>query len=288
MFDSIHITQKLDADPNNKFLQLVVRIVRQAATEAGVRVNKYGGTERTLFVAVGGDGTMLEAMRMASSFGGAALGVNLGHLGFLTELSGKHVEYYDTESHMFLQRKLVRIFKGQGVFEERRSLLTWNSPNGREDIVACNEFSLSAADSDTMISYRLNINGVDGGMHRANSVVVATATGSTAYSLSAGGALMFPSLDAFQIVQVAPMTMTARPLIVGGDSIIRVEVESRTQRLRADGLVVWSEKLQHISPHDAVHHIAYTFVGGASVRLIHLEGWNYFQVLSTKLGWNRT
>lgn len=280
MFDSIRIIPKLNAEEDREVHDLS-RLITETAELHDVRINKYGGTSRTLFVSIGGDGTMLEAMRQAATFGGVAFGVNLGRVGFLTEIDGYLASQSPNHARRF--KELFRqIFEGENIRIEERTTLKWSAVP--DDVLACNEFSLSRDLADSMINYRLFIDDVDGGVHRANSLVIATATGSTAYSLSAGGALLFPSLDAFQIVPVAPMTLTARPIIVGGNATIRVRIWGGKTSIRRDGT------LQSTRVDDNTTEVSaseYRFTRGDPTRVLHFNDWNFFEVLSDKLGWDK-
>lgn len=283
MYKSIKIIPKLDAI-DHPFVQDIIAIIKQAAEQCHVTINKFGGTRDTLFIAVGGDGTMLEAMREASLFGGAAFAINLGHVGFLTEVS---IPQRDVAMSNIVQAELfgliVNVIEQTGTWEEERILLTGKGFSDREaEVVACNEFSISRDVSDSMIFYRLFINNIDGGVHRANSLVISTPTGSTAYSLSGGGALMFPNIEAFQIVPIAPMTMTARPIIVGGKADIKVHVWGGNVVVRADGRICSEETAK-----DAPSAVEYSFTNGDKTRVIHFDGWNFFEVLADKFGWNK-
>ena len=132
-----------------------------------------------------------------------------------------------------------------------------------------------------MITYRLLFDDTDAGIYRANSILVSSPTGSTAYSLSAGGALMMPSIQALQVVPVAPLTMTARPIIVSADTQIEIQAWGGQVATRSDGLE-W-----------ITSHVDYTkeepfslFVQNqGSVRILHNKDWNFFDMLTQKLGW---
>ncbi len=269
MFYSVHIVPKL-----NKLEDAVVTAVCEALTNTayanGVEVvplNQITGS--TLIVAVGGDGTMLEAMRLSAKYDAVCFGINLGRIGFLTDFSIKTPSPHGTLEDMF-----AKLLRDQIPYViEKRTALVVDLPDSYS--IACNEFSVAPPTSDTMLRYHLWIDDISAGVHRANSLMVSTATGSTAYSLAAGGSLMYPTLDALQIVPVAPATLTSRPILVPATCVIRLDVDSSDPvQLRNDGQLV-SRGISSVTFRKYLH----------PVQSLHLPGWNYFETLTEKLGW---
>lgn len=283
MFTSIYIVRKLDAATSKK-VSLIVDAIRSKAKDRNMFVltDKDQCNEKTLVIAVGGDGTMLEALRIAVKHGSAATGVNLGRIGFLTDFSMQGLDEQSTVAYGVIAETFDDIFEFAGVYYpiEQRMMLTMHA--GSKTAIAGNEVSISRDKSDSMITYRLRFNDVDAGIHRANSILVSSPMGSSAYSLSAGGALMMPGIEAMQVVPVAPLTMTSRPLIVGADVNVEVDVWGGKVAVRADG----TEQIITEVEHDEKH--PYKVVIRAypkRVKILHNDNWNYFDVLSTKLGW---
>lgn len=271
-FTSVHIVPKLNAS-NDPSITTVVNLIVDTASRLNVKVigptNVY---EDTLVIAVGGDGTMLEAMRVAARANAAAIGINLGRIGFLTDISvQEHL------SHA-VAAALLRL---TDTFIEQRTLLE----TSHTDTLAVNEVSVSQLYADSMITYRLLIGNVDAGVHRANGILVATPTGSTAYSLSVGGALMMPEMDAIQIVPVAPSTMTSRPIIVPSTTPIELHVWGGNVTIRADGQIAQSpgETWQPPTKDNPYKVTIKPYKNKA--KILHFAGWNFFDVLTEKLGW---
>lgn len=269
MFYSVHIVPKLNSE-SDPIVQAICSALTDTAYANGAEVvprSQISGS--TLIVAVGGDGTMLEAMRLSAKYDTVCFGINLGRIGFLTDFSVKTPSRFGTLEQMFgdlLRDKIAfRVENRTALVVDLESSYT----------IACNEFSVAPPTSDTMLRYHLWINEVSAGVHRANSLMVSTATGSTAYSLAAGGSLMYPTLDAFQIVPVAPATLTSRPILVPATSTIRLDIiDPGSVQLRADGQVV-STGMKQVTFRNYIH----------PVQLLHLPGWNYFETLTEKLGW---
>jgi NAD+ kinase len=275
---SIYIVKKLNAKDCPK-VNGVCDTVRQAAQLTGTHIcetpDQIGGN--TIVIAVGGDGTVLEAMRIAvHNAAYAVLGVNLGQVGFLADfiaddwLADRLVEVFSTYDQAHPKQFPV---------ETRMALETyWLDDKGEyDDYIAFNEVVVSNRHSDTYIKYHLQIDDIDAGYHRANSLIIGTPTGSTAYTLSAGGGLMLPTMQAIQIVPVAPLSLTSRPIIVPGDAEITVTVETDGEwSLKGDGNIIRTGSTPGtINVRQSI----------ADVELIHPLHWNFFDMLTQKLGW---
>jgi len=256
--------------------------IASAARNCGIRVltdpseipDGYG--RDVLIIAIGGDGTMLEAMRLAVSKDATAVGVNLGRIGFLTDIN---VRNYGQEPFTQLWDKILR--DKQPYRKEQRTMLMVAEPSGPISL-AGNEVSISRIKADSMIEYSIHVNEDSLGTHRANSILISTATGSTAYALSAGGALLLPSIHAFQIVSIASTTLTSRPIVVDGTSFITIEAWGKGVSVRADGTVV-VENPKTFTKNDPFYVTMKAFPRRCNI--LHLEGWNFFDTLSSKLGW---
>lgn len=183
--------------------------------------------DAALVISLGGDGTFMRAARWSGRREVPVLGVNTGHLGFLSSCRLEQ-----------LPGMIDAICRGE-VAVERRMMLTVEC-DGLPDTVwpfAVNEVAVFRDESASMISVRTEINGCFLADFRADGLIVATPTGSTAYNLSAGGPIIEPTLDCMVISPVAPHTLTVRPLVVGGGSELELCVESRSRsfRLSLDG-----------------------------------------------------
>lgn len=271
MFYSIHIIPKLnsESDPTVQRICHTIQAVAKVANTSVVPRSEIEGS--TLIIAVGGDGTMLEAMRLSAACDATAFGVNLGRVGFLTDLSTIGIQ------NMSFDAVIAQILSNQlPTYVEERTVLVTDMDHR---FLACNEISISPDTSDTALTYHLKIDGISAGVHRANGVMVSTANGSTAYSLSVGGALMMPGIEAMQIAPIAPMTLTSRPIIVSGKSIVTIEPSSRSsdETVRVDGVRLNRYGTPPTSVTIRRHH--------RNAKVLHLADWNYFDALTSKLGW---
>lgn len=278
MYTAYHIVQKLD-NPDRPDIEQTARRIDKCMSEFGlpklnVDSQRCDG-DVPIFIALGGDGTMVQAMTMAHEWHGVAIGFNHGNVGFLTEAQS------DTAASQRLMHDII-IPSSQGLFVNHidRMVLQCSAPSHVAGcVVAINEWSLTNAEGDSLISYRLTIDGVNAGEHKANSLILATATGSTAYALSAGGALMVPNTHSYQLVPVAPLSMSSRPIIVSRRSRVQVSVSARgTIMLKRDG--------QLTSMYSGDSNPSFTFQPHhRDVTTVHCREWDFFSILKTRMGW---
>ena len=172
-----------------------------------------------LAISVGGDGTFL---RTAASIGKKDIpvfGINTGHLGFLADVTDDNIE-----------EALTDILSGKYRIEDRTQLqLSTQSEKFERFDYALNEVAILKQDTASMITVHASINGEYLTSYRADGLIIATPTGSTAYSLSVGGPIMTPSASSFIIAPVASHSLNARPLVVDDTSVISLEIESRNE-----------------------------------------------------------
>jgi NAD+ kinase len=183
--------------------------------------------EVDLVIVLGGDGTLLSVARAASDRPVPILGVNLGTLGFLTEI---------TLDELFAA--LERVLAGEVRVEARMRLDVRALREGRElgRFLALNDAVLTQADLARMIDLETRADGGEVTTYHADGLIVATPTGSTAYSLSAGGPIVLPELEAFLLTPICPHTLTQRPLVLPHSSQIEICVRSRNEvQLTVDG-----------------------------------------------------
>ena len=173
-----------------------------------------------LVIVLGGDGTILRAAELARGCSAPLLGVNLGHVGFLAESDREDL----TET---VARALARDY----LVEERMTLSVRVKVDAEViyETWALNEATVEKASRERMLEVVIEVDGRPLSSFGCDGVVMSTPTGSTAYAFSAGGPVVWPSLDALLLVPLSPHTLFARPLVVGPDSALAVEVLKRTQ-----------------------------------------------------------
>ena len=282
LYDAIRICRKLDA-PTAPAIAGIVESIRRAAPQDCEIVDSPNASvprpERTLFCAVGGDGTMLAAMKMARGhgMGSPVLGFNTGKLGFLTDFAPDSVP-----------ETLAKAFADELSRDPRHLLMASFRPAGsneRSVSLAVNEFSLANLYTGSILSFDLFIGGNFAGSHRADALIVATPTGSTAYALSAGGPVVDPSAPILQILPVAASTMTSRPIVASQEQAITVRLKAapgETYSFKPDTQRALESRIS------ADHPIDFFFELDGTVSLLHERGWNFYDVLTKKLHWNRS
>ncbi|GLT19439.1 NAD kinase [Vibrio zhanjiangensis] len=229
------------------------------------------GKAADLAIVVGGDGNMLGAARVLSRFNIAVIGVNRGSLGFLTDLNPED-----------FQTALKKVLDGEFITEERFLLEAEVHRHGqvKSHNAALNEAVLHPGQVAHMIEFEVYIDKNFAFSLRADGLIVSTPTGSTAYSLSGGGPILSPSLNAISLVPMFPHTLSSRPLVVDSKRRIRLVVspENRgTQEVSCDGQVSLP-----VSPGDEVH----IYQSPNTLHLIHPKDYSYYHVLRNKLGWS--
>ncbi|HHX8301097.1 TPA: NAD(+) kinase [Vibrio diabolicus] len=229
------------------------------------------GKNADLAIVVGGDGNMLGAARILSRFDVPVIGVNRGNLGFLTDLNPDE-----------FQASLQAVLDGEYIEEERFLLEAEVHRHGqiKSHNAALNEAVLHPGQIAHMIEFEVYIDESFAFSLRADGLIVSTPTGSTAYSLSGGGPILSPSLNAISLVPMFPHTLSSRPLVVDGKRRIKLVVspENRgTQEVSCDGQVSLP-----VSPGDQIH----IYQSPNVLKLIHPKDYSYYHVLRNKLGWS--
>lgn len=254
---------------------LLVKIEEEVGASLGLPANERVpalslGTLCDLVIVVGGDGSMLHAARTLSTFTVPLLGINRGHLGFLTDVSPTG-----------FRQKLDEVLDGH-YREEKRFLLNAKVMRHEDPVAACealNDIVLYPGEISKMIDFEIYVNGRFVYSQRSDGLIVSTPTGSTAYALSAGGPILHPALNAIVLVPMCAHTLTQRPIVLDGNSRIEIVIAANNRthpQLSCDGQV-------HIkvAPGDSIHIGKKT----ETLWLIHPDDHDYYQILRTKLNW---
>ncbi len=227
------------------------------------------GAQCDLCLVVGGDGTMLGIGRQLAQYQVPLIGINQGRLGFITDIPFEAYQKslapmlagaYEQDDRSLMQGRVVR--DGRVVFSA----------------LAMNDVVVNRGATSGMVELRVEVDGNFVANQRADGLIIATPTGSTAYSLSAGGPLLHPSIDGWVMVPIAPHTLSNRPIVLGNASEIAIEIvagrdasanfdmQSLASLMHGDRIVV--TRSQH------------------KVRFLHPKGWTYFDTLRGKMHWN--
>jgi NAD+ kinase len=227
------------------------------------------GVHCDLGLVVGGDGTMLGIGRVLAQFGVPLVGINQGRLGFITDIAFDNYQAvlapmlqgeYEEDRRGMMQAKVVR--DGRCVF----------------NATAMNDVVVNRGATAGMVELRVEVDGRFVANQRADGLIIASPTGSTAYALSAGGPLLHPSIPGWILVPIAPHTLSNRPIVLsdtgevaieivaGRDASANFDMQSLASLLHGDRITV--RRSEH------------------EVRFLHPKGWSYFDTLRKKLHWN--
>ena len=229
------------------------------------------GEECELVIVVGGDGSMLGAARSLVSHNVPVIGINCGRLGFLTDISPDELEAQLSEMLEGRYHEETRFLLDTSVYRDGQLLNTGTAMN---DIV------IHPGQSTRIIEFELYIDGQFVYQQRADGLIIATPTGSTAYALSGGGPIMHPGMDAIVLVPMYPHMLTNRPLVVGGDSELKLilrEENTVSPQLTCDGQIhIVSEPGDEIIIHKKPERLT----------LLHPLNHSFYEACRSKLRWN--
>ena len=231
------------------------------------------GAHADLVIAIGGDGTLLYAAGLVARHGVPLLGINRGRLGFLTDVMPQD---------MFAS--VDAAIQGRLQADERPLMAAClRSANGQPvaEALALNDVVLQKHATGRMLDFETKVDGDYVNTHAGDGIIVASATGSTAYALSCGGPIIEPHLDVLVMTPICPHTLSDRPIVVSARSLIEVELLERPDthaQVACDGIV-----LGEIAPGDRLQ------VRSAPERitLLHPDGHDYYRLLRSKLHWGR-
>ena len=229
------------------------------------------GTKADLVVVVGGDGSLLKAARTLALYDTPVIGVNRGRLGFLADINPDDIT-----------NQLNAVFEGEFTREKRFLLNTSVSRDKKlvSSADALNDVVVNSGTSAQMIELELYIDEIFVYRQRSDGLIVSSHTGSTAYSLSGGGPIMHPTLDAMLLVPMYPHALSSRPIVIDGNSEIRIDLIERNEidsPVTCDGQVKLTAK-----PGDTVH----VRKKPEKLTLLHPKGHNFYASCRDKLRWS--
>ncbi len=230
------------------------------------------GERADLIIAIGGDGTLLYAARLVARHGVPLLGINRGRLGFLTDVM---------PNDMF--PSIDAALQGELESDERPLLAAYlySGNGGSVESLALNDVVLQKLATGRMVDFSTHVNGLYVNKHAGDGIVVASATGSTAYALSCGGPIVEPHLDVLVIAPISPHTLSDRPIVVSSHSTIEFQLLERPDtraQVTCDGTVIGE-----IEPGDRLQVKA----AKERITLLHPVGHDYYRLLRSKLHWGR-
>lgn len=232
---------------------------------AGI-IDNLDNLDVDMAISLGGDGTFLKAARYVGATGIPIVGINTGRLGFLADVSADEMEHFFAQLH-------------EGRYEVReRSLLELVAGDDTEHpSYALNEITVSKHDSSSMIAVHTTVGDEHLATYMGDGLIIATPTGSTAYSLSAGGPVVYPQSDVFVLTAVAPHSLGVRPIVIADDKTISLSVESRSGSflVAVDGISQSYPEHTTLTLRKAAH----------TIRVVKQEGSTFFHTLQKKMMW---
>jgi len=227
-----------------------------------------GDTKVDLILVMGGDGTILRVISQLDSFETPFFGINMGHLGFLSEIPPVQI-----------RKTLDKIFAGKFTVDRRMMIHVELYRKGRKlrQFYALNEVAISQATLSRLIVLKTKVDGLKLANFNADGLLVATPTGSTAYSLSAGGPIVHPSLSAIILTPICPHSFNQKPVVLPDDKKIEVTVASDYEAMN---MTVDGQRNVRVKNGDVIK-----VRKGGYVEFLRLPTEHYFMNLRNKLGW---
>ena len=217
-------------------------------------------------ISLGGDGTFLKAARCVGATGIPIVGINTGRLGFLADISANEMEEFFAQLH-----------EGHYTVRERSLLELIIGGDTEHPSYALNEITVSKHDSSSMIAVHTTVGDEHLATYMGDGLIIATPTGSTAYSLSAGGPVIYPQADVFVLTAVAPHSLGVRPIVIADDKTIDLSMESRNGSflVAVDGISQSYPEHTTLTLRKAKH----------TIRVVKKEGNTFFHTLHEKMMW---
>ena len=232
---------------------------------AGI-IDNLDSLDIDMAISLGGDGTFLKAARYVGATGIPIVGINIGRLGFLADVSADEMEHFFAQLH-----------EGRYVVRERSLLELIAGDDTEHPSYALNEITVSKHDSSSMIAVHTTVGDEHLATYMGDGLIIATPTGSTAYPLSAGGPIVYPQADVFVITAVAPHSLGVRPIVIADDKTIRLSIESRSGSflVAVDGISQSYPEHTTLTLRKATH----------TIRVVKQEGNTFFHTLQKKMMW---
>jgi len=249
------------------YLEIIKPLVKFTISYNTFKSHKDLINKVDFLISVGGDGTFLDTVRLVRDSGIPILGINLGRLGFLSSVSKKEINQAFDElvegDFRLEQRTLLRLVTKEGLFGDVNYGL--------------NEVAISRKNSNALIAIHVYINDIKLNSYWADGLLIATPTGSTAYSLSCGGPIVTPGSENFVITPIATHNLTVRPIVIPDDSKIRIRLEGRDENY----LVSLDSRSETIDGNVELNIEKESF----KINLVQLKTKDFFATIRDKLKW---
>lgn len=250
---------------DREFYHFLCKVQSFTFEPAGI-IEDLGSLNIDMAISLGGDGTFLKAARCVGATDIPIVGINTGRLGFLADVSSNEMKHFFAQLH-----------EGHYTIRERSLLEIIAGDNTEHPSYALNEITVSKHDSSSMIAVHTTVGNEHLATYMGDGLIIATPTGSTAYSLSAGGPIIYPQADVFVLTAVAPHSLGVRPIVIADDKTIKLSIESRSGSF----LVAIDGISQSYPEHTTLtlRKAKYT------IRVVKKEGNTFFHTLHEKMMW---
>jgi NAD+ kinase len=265
-FDEL-VNQKIQPVIFHDFFEQIRDIIRLPADTATFLLSEDLTEDIEFIISLGGDGTLLDTITLVRDKPVSIMGINFGRLGFLASIGKEEVI------------TAVQAISKRSFIVDKRTLIHLDAdfPMFGNVPYAMNEFAIHKRDTASMIKIHTYLNGEFLNTYWADGLIVATPTGSTGYSLSCGGPIVFPDSGSFVITPVAPHNLNVRPIIVPDDNVISFEVESRSENI----ICALDSRREIVGKNVSLAVRKERF----SINLLRLSENSFLQTLHTKLTW---
>ncbi|CUU47116.1 NAD(+)/NADH kinase [Clostridium beijerinckii] len=271
--NNIGIAINPSKDADNKILNMVVKKFKEKFNLKNIEVfNSFGIEDQNLrdidlLIVLGGDGTLLGIARsLNDSFNSPILGINIGNLGFLSSVDISDIDI-----------ALEKLKDGKYKFVDRMMLnCKVESDENKEELKALNDVVLARGTLSRMVKFTIFVDGKIYSTFKGDGLIIATPTGSTAYSFSAGGPFIYPDLELITITPICPHTKSMQTIVLKGDSVIEIYADHEEEKIY---LTVDGQKAIKINHETSVK----VSKNKKSVKLLVFDDYDYFKVLRSKI-----
>lgn len=268
----IAIFRKTIASENEVYMQKLIQELTDNHVEVVDCLARHGVLDGQvdMLLSIGGDGTMLDAVPLVGTSGIPMLGINMGRLGFISSVAKEEIHEavqqivagrFTTES-----RTLLELVAPQGVFHDKVNY-------------ALNEINIIRNPEHSLLAIKVFVNDVFLNTYWGDGILMATPTGSTAYSLSAGGPILTPDSHCFVITPIAAHNLTVRPIVIPDDSVVRIQVEGREKKF------VFSMDSRVCALDTSVELVVRK--ADFCINTVRMEGTDFFSTIRNKLSWGK-
>ncbi len=268
-----HLFRKLQSKKINTLVHSdFLKLLKEHSDLQDFELKEFGsckelGSNVDFLISIGGDGTFLDTISLVRDSGIPVLGINTGRLGFLSNTPnseiGETIEALYSNNFSIEKRSLLQLDHSKSLFGD--------------DNFALNEVSLLKKDTSSMIIVHVELDGTHLNSYWTDGLIISTATGSTAYSLSCGGPILMPGSGNFVITPIAPHNLNVRPIVIGDNSVLKLRIEGRSE----SNLIALDSRSQEIKNNEEVT----LRKAKHKISIVQLNNHGFIQSLRNKLNW---